>query len=86
MKLLVGLYTPSSGQILIDDTPVNTIRYNRFRRQIGFVTQDPQLFSGTIRDNLLFVKAKATDEEMYAALKKRPPLASLSARVRAWKR
>lgn len=44
--------------------------YNPIRRQIGFVTQDPQLFLGTIRENLLFVKPDATDEEMYDALRK----------------
>jgi ATP-binding cassette subfamily B protein len=66
--LLVGLYTPISGTIYIDGIPVNELRYNPIRRQIGFVTQDPQLFSGTIRENLLFVKPDATDEEMYDAL------------------
>ena len=68
VKLLVGLYTPVSGTIYIDGIPVNELRYNPVRRQIGFVTQDPQLFSGTIRENLLFVKPDATDEEMYDAL------------------
>jgi ATP-binding cassette subfamily B protein len=68
--LLVGLYTPISGTIYIDGVPVNELRYNPIRRQIGFVTQDPQLFSGTIRENLLFVKPDATDEEMYDALRK----------------
>ena len=70
VKLLVGLYTPISGTIYIDGVPVNELRYNPIRRQIGFVTQDPQLFSGTIRENLLFVKPDATDEEMYDALRK----------------
>jgi len=70
VKLLVGLYTPISGTIYIDGIPVNELRYNPVRRQIGFVTQDPQLFSGTIRENLLFVKPDATDEEMYDALRK----------------
>lgn len=68
--MLVGLYTPISGTIYIDGIPVNEIRYNPVRRQIGFVTQDPQLFSGTIRENLLFVKPNATDEEMYDALRR----------------
>jgi len=70
VKLLVGLYTPISGTIYIDGIPANELRYNPVRRQIGFVTQDPQLFSGTIRENLLFVKPEATDEEMYDALRK----------------
>ncbi|MEO8275397.1 MAG: ABC transporter ATP-binding protein [Thermoanaerobaculia bacterium] len=69
VKLLVGLYRPSSGVITIDDVPANELRYNRVRRQIGFVTQDPQLFSGTIRENLQLVKPEATDEEMLEALR-----------------
>jgi ATP-binding cassette subfamily B protein len=68
VKLLVGLYTPSGGSILIDDVPATSLRFNRVRRQIGFVTQDPQLFSGTIRENLQLVKEDATDEELLAAL------------------
>jgi len=70
VKLLVGLYVPDGGTIYIDDIPVGELRYNRVRRQIGFVTQDPQLFSGTIRENLQLVKPDATDEEMAAALDK----------------
>ncbi len=68
IKLLVGLYTPTEGVITIDGVPTTSLRYNPIRRQIGFVTQDPQLFSGTIRENLLFVKPDATEEEMLAAL------------------
>jgi ATP-binding cassette subfamily B protein len=74
---LVGLYTPNSGTIYPDGIPVNELRYNPIRRQIGFVTQDPQLFSGTIRENLLFVKPNATDEEMYDALQKASALGLL---------
>ncbi|MCL4709434.1 ABC transporter ATP-binding protein/permease [bacterium] len=70
VKLLVGLYTPISGTIYMDGVPVKELRYNPIRRQIGFVTQDPQLFSGTIRENLLFVKPEATDEEMQDALER----------------
>jgi ATP-binding cassette subfamily B protein len=69
VRLLVGLYAPTSGVITIDDVPINELRYNRVRRQIGFVTQDPQLFSGTIRENLQLVKPDATDEEMLEALR-----------------
>ena len=69
VKLLVGLYTPVSGDILYDNISSRDIRYNRMRRQLGFVTQDTQLFSGTIRDNMRFVKPDATDEELNAALK-----------------
>jgi ATP-binding cassette subfamily B protein len=69
VKLLVGLYTPISGTIYMNGIPVTELRYNPVRRQIGFVTQDPQLFSGTIRENLLLVKPDATEEQMYEALR-----------------
>ncbi len=70
VKLLVGLYTPTKGTIYYDDIAARDIRYNQMRRQLGFVTQDTQLFSGTIRENMQFVKPDATDEEIYEALKK----------------
>lgn len=70
VKLLVGLYTPSGGAIFYDGVPSREIRYNRLRRQLGFVTQEAQLFSGTIRENLRFVKPDASDEEMFEALRK----------------
>ncbi|MBS1127439.1 MAG: transporter ATP-binding protein [Nitrospirae bacterium] len=70
VKLLVGLYTPTKGTIYYDDIPSKDIRYNKMRRQLGFVTQDTQLFSGTIRENLQFVKPDATDEEINEALRK----------------
>jgi ATP-binding cassette subfamily B protein len=70
VKLLVGLYTPLSGNIYFDRIPVKDIRYNRVRRQIGFVTQDTQLFAGTVRQNLQFIKPDATEDEMLAALEK----------------
>jgi len=70
VKLLVGLYTPIHGDILFDNVSVKDIRYNRVRRQIGFVTQETQLFAGTVRQNLHFIKPDATDEEMLDVLKK----------------
>jgi ATP-binding cassette subfamily B protein len=68
VKLLVGLYRPIKGNIYFNGIPSSQIRYNEMRRQIGFVTQDTQLFFGTIKDNLLFVKPGATDEEILHAL------------------
>ena len=70
VKLLVGLYRPVSGAIYFNDELSTDIRYNRLRQQIGFVTQDTQLFAGSIKDNLLFVKPDATDEELLDALNK----------------
>jgi ATP-binding cassette, subfamily B, bacterial len=70
VKLLVGLYKPVEGEIYFNEHPSSLIRYNELRRQIGFVTQDTQLFAGTIKENLLFVKPDATDEEIVDALHK----------------
>jgi ATP-binding cassette subfamily B protein len=70
VKLLVGLYKPVDGEIYFNEYPSADIRYNELRRQIGFVAQDTQLFAGTIKENLLFVKADATDDEILEALHK----------------
>ncbi len=70
VKLLVGLYKPIKGDIFFNGQRAIDIRYNALRRQIGFVTQDTQLFAGTIRDNLLFVKPDASDEEIIEVLQK----------------
>lgn len=64
VKLLVGLYKPVSGDIFYNHINSNDIDINELRGQIGFVTQDTQLFSGTIKENLLFVNPHATDEEI----------------------
>ncbi len=63
VKLLVGLYTPRGGRILYNDVESTQVDLDRFRERIGLVTQDTQLFSGTIRENLLFVKPEATDAQ-----------------------
>jgi len=70
VKLLVGLYRPVSGEVRFNGHASSQIRYNPLRRQIGLVTQDPQLFAGTIRENLLFVRHDATDEQMMEVLHK----------------
>ncbi|GEP51160.1 ABC transporter ATP-binding protein [Flavobacterium noncentrifugens] len=70
VKLLVGLYVPNAGAIYFNEINSGQIRYNPLRRQIGFVTQDTQLYAGTIKDNLLFVNPAATDDEIKMALKK----------------
>jgi len=70
VKLLVGLYTPQEGQILYDGIPMTQVDLDRLRERIGFVTQDTQLFSGSIRENLLFVNPKATDPDCLDVLQK----------------
>jgi ATP-binding cassette subfamily B protein len=68
VKLLVGLYTPQTGRILYNGVASTDIELDRLREHIGFVTQDTQLFSGTIRENLLFVNPGATDAECLEVL------------------
>lgn len=70
VKLLVGLYKPVTGKIKYNGFEGDEIDFNQIRENIGFVTQDTQLFSGTIRENLLFVNPKATDAECFEVLKK----------------
>lgn len=70
MKLLVGLYRPQEGLILYNGMDENQISFDVIRSQIGFVTQDTQLFSGTIRENLTFVNPGASEEELSEVLKK----------------
>ena len=69
VKLLVGLYPPIFGKIKYNEVDSLKIDLDDLREKIGFVTQDTQLFSGTIRENLLFVRPNATDEECMAVLK-----------------
>lgn len=70
VKLLVGLYHPVEGQISYNNITSDLLDIDELRNQIGFVTQDTQLFSGTIRENLQFVNPKATDELMVDKLQK----------------
>ncbi len=70
VKMLVGLYNPNEGAIFYNEKNAKEIDLTELRQQLGFVTQDAQLFSGTIKDNLLFVKPSATDEEINDVLQK----------------
>jgi ATP-binding cassette subfamily B protein len=68
VKLLVGLYAPKSGEILYNAVPSDRVDLDLLREKIGFVTQDTQLFSSSIRENLLFVNPEATDAECMQVL------------------
>jgi ATP-binding cassette subfamily B protein len=69
VKLLVGLYPPAAGRILYNGVGSTDIDLDALRERIGFVTQDTQLFSGTIRENLLFVNPSASDAECLDVLR-----------------
>jgi ATP-binding cassette subfamily B protein len=70
VKLLVGLYHPQTGNVCYNGIDSNEISLEELRKQIGFVTQDTQLFAGTIKENLLFVNPVATEEDLMDALQK----------------
>ena len=69
VKLLLGLYKPKLGKILISEKDSLLIDYDKLRSRIGYVSQETQLFAGTIRENLLFVKPDATDGECMESLR-----------------
>ncbi|HEY0491734.1 MAG TPA: ABC transporter ATP-binding protein [Telluria sp.] len=68
VKLLVGLYAPTSGGVFYNDISTNDFRYNLARRQIGLVTQETHLFAGSIRENIRYVQPDATDAEIVTAM------------------
>ncbi len=70
VKLLVGLYKPETGQLFYNDIPAGQILLSELRKKLGVVSQESQLFSGTLRENLLFVSPEASDEDMQQALVK----------------
>ena len=70
VKLLVGLYAPVRGTVLYNGIESTAIEQDHLRNQIGFVTQDTQLFSGSIRENLRFVQPDASDEDCMDVLRR----------------
>ena len=67
VKLLARFHDPTSGGVLIDDVDLRTVTQSSLRRQMGMVLQDPFLFNGTVKENILFGRLGATDEEVTAA-------------------
>ena len=78
MKLLVGLYRPLEGKILYNGMDETSISFEDLRNQIGFVTQDTQLFAGTIKENLMFVNPNATESDLMDVLQKASCMGLLS--------
>ena len=69
IELIARLYDAKEGSILMDGNPIETINLNDLRNQIGFVPQDPFLFSESISSNIKFGKEDATEEEIMQAAK-----------------
>ena len=67
LRLICGLHPPDTGVVLIDNADIRQIRPEDVRKNVGTVLQNPVLFSGTIRDNLLMGKPDASDEELLNA-------------------
>ncbi|HHU94868.1 MAG TPA: type I secretion system permease/ATPase [Alcaligenaceae bacterium] len=68
-KLILGLYQPSSGTILVDDVDSQQVDPADLRRAMGYVSQDPVLFYGTLKHNLTMGAPFATDEQMLEVAK-----------------
>jgi len=91
VKLLVGLLPPKEWPIFYNGTPEDQVAIEDLRERIGFVTQDTQLFSGSIRENLKFVRPDATDEECLEVLRQAAVeglllRANRGARLENWRR
>lgn len=69
LNLVSRLYDVTSGNIIIDDKPIKNINIYNLRNNIGFVPQDPFLFSDSIANNIKFGKENATEQEMITAAK-----------------
>ncbi len=67
--LAASFLTPQSGTVTIDDKDLSKIRLSTFRKYLGVVLQDEFLFEGTIRDNILFPRPKASEQQLLAAVK-----------------
>ncbi len=69
-KLVTRFYDPTEGSVLIDGHDLRAVQLESLRRQLGVVPQEPFLFAGTIRDNILFARPTATDDEVDEAVRR----------------
>lgn len=69
VKLLARFHDPTEGSVLVDGIDLRTVTQGSLRKQMGMVLQDPFLFNGTVKENILFGRLDATDDEVIAAAK-----------------
>ena len=69
LNLILRLYDPQQGQVCVDDTDIRTVRMESLQQQVGLVFQETYLFVGSIRDNILFAHPRATEEEIWKAIR-----------------
>jgi ABC-type multidrug transport system fused ATPase/permease subunit len=67
ISLVCAFHQPTSGQVLVDDIDLSTVRLNSYRSQLGVVLQESFLFDGTIRENVVFSRPEATEEQFLNA-------------------
>jgi ABC-type multidrug transport system fused ATPase/permease subunit len=67
ISLICAFHTPSKGRVSVDDVDLATVDLNTYRSQLGVVLQDSFLFGGTIRENILFSRPDATEDEFLFA-------------------
>ncbi len=63
ISLVCAFHKPTSGVVLVDGTDLSTVRLNSYRNQLGVVLQESFLFDGTIRENVVFSRPEATEEQ-----------------------
>ncbi|HID16126.1 MAG TPA: ABC transporter ATP-binding protein, partial [Candidatus Atribacteria bacterium] len=69
LDIIIGLYTPTSGRILIDDKPLTITNVGSWRKKIGYIPQEIYLFDGTVKDNVVFGR-EFNEEKLIDVLKK----------------
>ncbi|NJP38530.1 ABC transporter ATP-binding protein [Alkalicoccus luteus] len=69
LQLILRLYDPTQGRVLLDGKPLTSLKWKELRRWVGYVPQEAVLFSGTIAENLRWGKQDATDAEMEQVLR-----------------
>lgn len=67
--MIERFYDPDQGEVFVDGVNLKELNLREFRRKVGYVGQEPILFNMTIKENILFGRPDATDEEVLAALK-----------------
>jgi ATP-binding cassette subfamily B protein len=67
VKLVARFYDPTEGEVAVDGLELKSLDLGAYRRQLGYVPQEPFLFRGTIRDNIAYGRPDATDAEVEAA-------------------
>lgn len=69
VKLLTRFHDPTDGRVLVDGVDLRTVTQGSLRKQMGMVLQDPFLFNGSVKENILFGRLGASDEDVVAAAK-----------------